>query len=102
MSMPIGIMYDFINPSIPENLRIYFKGEDGEIWDIVSPYFAGEQSPQFILRLSRELSALEAEREYLLAIAMEHRGGDEIEKGLKSARDKVVSREMRYIESKGV
>ena len=99
--MALCIRYDFVDPYIPDNLRIYFTGEDNEIWDSASPYFAGEQSPQFILRLSRELSALDAEREYLLAIAREHRGMDEIEKGLKSARDKVVSREMRYIESKG-
>ena len=98
--MALHIRYDFVHPYIPENLRIHFTGEDKEIWDSIAPYFAGEQSPQFILRLSRELSALDAEREYLLDIAREHRGVDEIEKGLKSARDKAVSMEMRYIESK--
>ena len=98
--MSIGIMYDFVSPYIPENLRIYFTGEDNEIWDSVSPYFAGEQSPQFILRLSRELSCLEAEREYLLKLARDSIGFQEVENGLKTTRDQAIENERRYLESK--
>jgi len=96
----IIVRYDFVDKSFPTNLRLYFTGENDEIWDSACPYFAGEQSPQFILRLSRELSCLEAEREYLLKLARDSIGFQEVENGLKTTRDQAIENERRYLESK--
>ena len=98
--MGIAVRYDSILPEFPNNLRIWFDGEENEIWDSANPYFVGEQSPQFIMRLVIELESMSAEKEYLLAVAREHIGFYEVEKGLKAARAKAYAEEMNYLESK--
>lgn len=101
----IIVRYDLVyklfptNLKLATNLKLYFTGENDEMWDSACPYFAGEQSSQFILRLSRELSCLEAEMEYLLKLARDSIGFQEVENGLKTARNQAIENERRYLES---
>lgn len=43
---------------------------------------------------------MEAEREYLLKLARDSIGFQEVENGLKTTRDQAIENERRYLESK--